>query len=638
MRWLPLDILRIRFIRRCDGGIDCAHTDDGFAQQKERGMTENTNQKIGRYELIRTVGRGSQGAVYLARDPTLDRFVAIKVLTKTNAGLNTMTEDGTPLEARISSKLKHPNIVPIFDAGECGAGPYLVFEYVEGKTLAQILKAKGALSFEEAVPLIAAILNAVATAHASEILHLDLSPRNILIDADNVPRVMDFGLAQYVSIAREPKEFAAGTLRYMAPEHFLKKPLGPWTDVFALGGTFYEIVTGRRAMQGNIREQIQFKIISEDVDFESLKEILHGGAYARFLAGSLEKRREGRYADCSVMSEAFELFLNDTGLAEKARADGSNHSTIDFLLRRMQRTGGFPSISRTLSDINRLTGDDRSANADKLANVILRDFALTGKLLKLVNSAFYGTRASEITSVSQAVVFLGVEKVRMTASSLTFFGHMKGDSAVLKDSMTQSFLSGLISRHLAQREKLPGAEEAFICGMCQNLGENLVIFYFAEEFDDINELRRGKSLDKSAAARGVLGVSYADLGAAVAKTWNLPRPIIESIRGIPPGPLTTPECATDRFRDFAVFANEFCDLFQRYEADNIEHAIVELLATFRPSFSLEPDYCEKLINACFEKLKQYAPIFEINISSSSYCRSVQSWLDERLAMAEQKAI
>jgi serine/threonine protein kinase len=561
--------------------------------------------------------------------------VAIKVLTATDAELNRMTEDGTPLEARISSKLKHPNIVPIFDAGECEAGPYLVFEYVEGKTLAQILKTNGAMSIEDAVPLIAAILKAVATAHASEILHLDLSPRNVLIDADNVPRVMDFGLAQYVSIAREPKEFATGTLRYMAPEHFLGLPLGPWTDVFALGGTFYEVVTGLRAMQGRALEQIQYKIISGDVDFAPLKKDPHGDAFARFLAGSFEKNREGRYADCSVMSEAFELFLNDTGLTDKARADGSNHSTIDFLLRRMQRTGDFPTISRTLSDINRLTGDDRAANADKLANVILRDFALTGKLLKLVNSAFYGTRTAEITSVSQAVVFLGVEKVRMTANSLTFFGHMKGDSAVLKDSMTKSFLSGLVSRHLAQREKLPGAEEAFICGMCQNLGENLVMYYFAEEFEDINRLQAIENLDKPAAARGVLGVSYSDLGAAVAKSWNLPRPIIESIRGVPPGPLAKPEGETDRLRDFAVFANELCDLFQRYERDEVQQAMHELLNRFQPSFSLQPEYCEKLVNACFEKLKQFAPIFEINVSTSSYCKPVQAWLDAQPETAEQ---
>ena len=593
-------------------------------------MADSTHQKIGRYELIRSVGRGSQGAVYLARDPTLERFVAIKVLTATDAELNRVTEDGTLLEARIASKLKHPNIIPIFDAGECPAGPYLVFEYVEGNTLAQVLKTRGPLSIEAAVPLIGAILKAVATAHAAGILHLDLSPRNVLIDADHVPRVMDFGLAQYVSIAREPQGFATGTLRYMAPEHFLGGPLGPWTDVFALGGTFFEIVTGQRAMQGSTVEEIRARIILEDVDFTPLKKDPYGDAFARFLAGAFEKQREGRYADCSVMSEAFELFLNDAGLADKASLDASNHSTIDFLLRRMQRIGDFPTISRTLSDINRLAGDDDGAvNAEKLANVILRDFALTGKLLKLVNSAFYGKRVTEITSVSQAVVFPGVETVRVTANSLALFGHMKGDSGTLKDSMTKSFLSGLIARHLAQLNKLPAAEEAFICGMCQNLGENLVMYYFAEEFEEINEVRRSKGVDKSAAARGVLGVSYSDLGVAVARTWNLPRPIIESIRGVPPGLLSAPADETERLRDFAVFANELCDLFQSCEREELRNGIHKLLARFEPSFSLEPEYCLKLVNACIEKLKQFAPIFQINVTSSKYCRLVQSSLHEQ---------
>jgi serine/threonine protein kinase len=593
--------------------------------------------KIGRYEIIRRIGRGSQGSVYLGRDPTLDRFVAVKILTATDAELNKIDEDGTPLEARISSKLKHPNIVPIFDAGECMAGPYLIFEYVEGLPLAQVLKHKGPLSIEDAVPMISAILQALGNAHAAEILHLDLSPRNILIDADNAPRVMDFGLAQYVNIAREAQDSATGTLRYMAPEHFMGDPLGPWTDVFALGSTFYEVVTGQQAMRGKTLEQIQYQIIAGEVDFEAMKTMPHGEAFARFLAGAFEKGREGRYADCSTMQEAFQLFLEESGLGGAPNKDGSSHSTIDFLLRRMQRTGDFPAISRTLSDINRLTGDDKQANADKLANVILRDFALTGKLLKLVNSSFYGTRASEITSVSQAVVFLGVEQVRMTANSLAFFGHMKNDSSVLKDSMTKSFMSGLIARHLALRAKLPGAEEAFISGMCQNLGENLVIFYFPDEFEDIVDLQRREGLDKVAAARGVLGVGYAEVGAAVAKTWNLPRSITEAIRGVPPGALMVPQSDEEMMRDLAVFANELCDLFQQHERDDVEFALKDLMARFEPSVRLEYAFCQKLVAAVFEKLKQFAPIFEINVATNDYCRSVQAWVDVQPAANEATA-
>ncbi|MBT8080688.1 MAG: HDOD domain-containing protein [Gammaproteobacteria bacterium] len=589
-------------------------------------MSATEKPKIGRYEIVESIGRGAQGAVYLGRDPVLDRLVAIKVLTERDAELQNKADDGAPLEARISGRLKHPNIVPIFDAGECKVGPYLVFEYVKGQTLAEILKTRGALSIEDAAPLIAAILKGMAAAHAADILHLDLSPRNVLIDADGMPRVMDFGLAQYVSTARETKDYATGTLRYMAPEHFRGEALGQWTDVFALGSTFFEVVSNQKAMAGGTMEGIQARIMTADVDYSAIAGQPHGDEFVRFLAGALEPSREGRYADCSVMSEAFDLFLESAGLA--AGLDrGSSHSTVDFLLRRMQRTGDFPTISRTLSDINRLTGDDGVANADKLANVILRDFALTQKLLKLVNSAFYGARASEITSISQAVVFLGVEQVRMTANSLSFFGHMKGDSAQLKDSMTRSFLSGLIARHLARRARLKAAEEAFICGMCQNLGENLVMFYFADEYRDIRELRSAKDLGKAAAARGVLGVSYADLGAAVAREWNLPKSIIESVRGVPPGPLAKPASEDEQLRDFAVFANDLCELFQKCCLDELDDALTGLLERFAPSIAVEPDYTRKLVAAGFEKLKQYAPIFEINVAKSGYCSAVQAWVD-----------
>ncbi len=599
-------------------------------------MTEQL-QSIGRYEIIRPIGSGSQGAVHLARDPVLDRFVAIKVLNGSSSELNSLSDDGTPLEARISSKLKHPNIVPIFDAGQHNGDPYLVFEFVEGTTLAEQLKTQGKMSIEDAVPVIAAVLKALAAAHESEILHLDLSPRNILIDSDKVPRVMDFGLAQYVNFTHQSSETVTGTLRYMAPEHFLNKPLGPWTDVFALGGTFYQMITGEHAMKGMTVEQVQLQIISANVDYDLLKKIPHGVEFIRFLQGALERDREGRYADCGVMSEAFAIFLQETGLGELAENADTNHSTIEFLLRRMQRKADFPTVSRTLSDINQMTGEDSRVSADKLANVILRDFALTSKLLKLVNSAFYGTRANEITSVSQAVVFLGVEQIRLTANSLTFFGHLKGDSAILKDSLTRSFFSGLIARHLAQRAKLPRAEEAFICGMCQNVGENLVIYYFPDEYADIKALQEDKGLGKMAASRGVLGVSYAELGAAVAKTWNLPRSIVDSVRGLPPGAVGKPKDESAALRDIAVFANDLCELFQSRSSDEMRPEMLFLLKQFEASIPLETEYCVKLVGAGYQKLKEYAPIFEINVESSDYCRAVHNWLEQQMEISARIA-
>lgn len=600
-------------------------------------MSKTQTYTIGRFEVLRTLGKGSQGSVYLAKDPTLDRLVAIKVITAADTGLAMRSDNGTPLEGVIASKVNHPNIVPIFDAGECDIGPYLIFEYVEGEPLSDVLKKNGPYTVSEAAPLFSAILKALGTAHAAGIVHLDLSPRNVLLDKHNVPKVMDFGLSQFASLVPKSGKTATGTLRYMAPEHFLGTKLGPWTDVFALGSTFFELITGHRAMRGDTLKDIQTSIVKADVDLSVLSLDPHGEAFARFLSGALERKQEGRYADCAVMKEAFELFLKEAGLGDRADATGATHSTIDFLMRRMQRKKDFPTISSTLADINRLTGDDASASADKLANVILRDLALTSKLLKLINSAFYGSRSAEITSISQAVVFLGVQTVRMTANTLTLFGHLKGDSAELRDSMIRSFLSGLIARHLAQRARLADAEEAFICGMCQNLGENLVIYYFADEYDEIAALQNEKRLDRAAASRGVLGVSYADLGAAVASTWGLPASIVDAIRGLPVGPVVEPANESEQIRDIAVFANRLCGLFTASPTDSTSSELEKLLVEFRASVPLDDDYALKLINAGFEKLNQYSQLFELDVAKSPYCRALRGWLDQQISETPEQA-
>lgn len=593
-------------------------------------MTQSSRRTIGRYEFLRQIGRGSQGTVHLARDPVLDRYVAVKVLNGADPELNLKDADGTPLEARIASKLKHPNIVPIYDAGEADSDPYLVFEYVEGTPLAARLAEDGALTIEEAVPVIAAVLQGMSAAHDADVLHLDLNPRNILVDTDGVPRIMDFGLAQYVNFTTQDDEMVSGTLCYMSPEHMLGRAIGTWTDVFALGCTFYELVTGRRAFQGLSVEEVQLQIIGVQIDFGALEVLPHGNAFARFLRGALERDSAGRYADASVMNEAFSVFLAETALADMAEAGDSSHSTIEFLMRRMQRRKDFPTVSQTLSDINRMTGDDSAACANQLSNVILRDFALTSKLLRLVNSAFYGTRSAEITSVSQAVVFLGLEQVRMTANSLMFFGHLKGDTAELKDSLTRSFLAGLVARHLAQQLKLPNAEEAFISGLCQNLGENLCIYYFPEEYGDILALQAEKNLDKAAASRGILGVSFAELGAAVARSWKLPDTIVAAVRGLPPGPVQVPADDDAAMRDIAIFANELCDLFQSRTRDEMQSELHWLLLAFKRSVAVERDYCVKLVAAGFQKLREFAPIFEIQVASSRYCKAVREWLDVQL--------
>ncbi|HPP46644.1 MAG TPA: serine/threonine-protein kinase, partial [Accumulibacter sp.] len=206
------------------------------------------NKRIGRFEILRELGRGAQSIVYLALDPHLQRQVAIKTLhfARADAQQNRQLLD----EARMVSQLRHPNIVPIFEADEEEGDLYLVFEYVPGRNLAELIK-KGALTADKALPLLRGVLEAIAHAHTAGIIHRDLKPSNILLDEKGVPRVMDFGIAARAANAAEDGKQLSGTPAYMAPEYITRRVSNEQSDVFSVGLIFYELLAGQRAVSGS---------------------------------------------------------------------------------------------------------------------------------------------------------------------------------------------------------------------------------------------------------------------------------------------------------------------------------------------------------------------------------------------------
>ena len=596
-------------------------------------MPETRTRKIGRYEVLRRLGRGSQGSVFLGKDPNLERRVAIKVLTQDD-GLRVMADkDRTSLEGRITGMLKHPNVISIYDAGNFGGRPYLVFEYVPGQTLYELLQTGGSLSVENACQMIGPLVDAIAMAHAEGITHLDLSPRNIMVDRDGIPRIMDFGLSQFTNRIPSREGYAVGTLRYMSPEHMSAKPLGPYTDVFALASTFFEMVTGQPALNGKTTHDIMLKLRDEPVDLQSIHELPNGKAFGRFLKGAFENDYRARYCDGTALQSAFERFLKDSGLHKATVvSETDRHSTVEFLLRRMRRKQDFPTMSRTLLDINRLTDKNSKASADKLANVILRDYALTGKLLKLVNSAYYSGIGGEVTSISHAIVILGLDQLRMIATGLTYIGQMKGAGRELKDSITKSLLSGLMARHLAQRAGLPDAEEAFICGLFQNLGENLVIYYFPEEYAEICELRDSAATDIHSASAAILGIDFNELGAAVAGTWKLPESIVQCMLETAGDDGDDTARGTTSLGHVAIFANDLCRIAQNGAAGNRETALRCLIERFGDRLQVSEEFALKLLAAGMQKLTEHARIFEIDVNRSGYCDAVTNWIDSQVTL------
>jgi tetratricopeptide (TPR) repeat protein/tRNA A-37 threonylcarbamoyl transferase component Bud32 len=217
-----------------------------------------SDERLSKYELIRPLGSGGMGEVYLARDRVLDRRVALKFVS--SARLEEK-EAGRRLvrEARAAAALDHPAICPVYDVFESEGRPCIVMQYVDGETLAARL-ARGSLPPDEAVTLALRIAEALAAAHAAGIIHRDLKPQNIVLTADGRPKLLDFGIAQM----QLPPEVAAsvvthtatvstnpgaivGTPAYTSPEQVLRKPVDGRSDLFSLGAVLFECLTGQPA-------------------------------------------------------------------------------------------------------------------------------------------------------------------------------------------------------------------------------------------------------------------------------------------------------------------------------------------------------------------------------------------------------
>jgi TolB-like protein/Tfp pilus assembly protein PilF len=192
---------------------------------------------MGRFELVRELGRGGFGVVYEARDRELGRLVALKVVA--TGGLGGTREDRLVREAEVAAQLSHPNIVTLHDVGRGAHGPYLVLELLRGETLAERL-GRGRLSVREALRVAVAVARGLAHAHAAGVVHRDLTPGNVFLCEDGQVKVLDLGLAH----AFGARKIEGGTAAYMAPEQERGAPEDERTDVYALGAILYRALTG----------------------------------------------------------------------------------------------------------------------------------------------------------------------------------------------------------------------------------------------------------------------------------------------------------------------------------------------------------------------------------------------------------
>jgi serine/threonine protein kinase len=260
-------------------------------------------QKIGRYEIIEEKGRGAMGAVYIARDPAMDRIVALKTihsLALTGPHAQEFRERFYR-EARSAGGLAHPGIVTIFDVGEQDAVPYLVMEFIEGRTLADAAKNGERFTLERVCEIGQQIAEALGYAHKHGVIHRDIKPANVLLTSKEKygverPKITDFGVAKLGAKELTTTGQMLGTPAFMPPEQFTGAPIDGRSDIFSLGVILYWMATGEHAFPGETITAVSYKVVhTEPVAPRNLNPAVPAG-FDRIILKCLAKAPADRYA------------------------------------------------------------------------------------------------------------------------------------------------------------------------------------------------------------------------------------------------------------------------------------------------------------------------------------------------------
>lgn len=577
---------------------------------------------VGRFEILRELGRGSQSVVYLARDPQLQREVAIKTLHFSRS--DPQKNQQLLSEARMVSQLRHPNIVPIFEVGEERGDLYLVFEYVPGMNLGDFLKKYGRQSPVKAIALIQPVLDALAHAHAAGIVHRDIKPSNILVDADSTPRVMDFGIAARVETLSSDGDAFMGTPAYMAPEYIQRRESSERSDIFSVGLVLFELLTGRKGAQGsNSREMIDY-LVANDVRVPEKVAAELDERLIDLLYKAIARDPAQRFASAAQMRESLDAYLEPE---EQAASSDSRQSTVEFLLRRMRHKSDFPALSESVSTINKLTSSDRESIAN-LSNSILKDFSLTNKILRLVNSAFYRQAGGgNISTISRAVLVLGFDAVRNIAVTVLLFEHLKNKSnaGLLKEEFLRANLAGILAKDVGEKTAPREVEQVFICSMFHNLGRLLSQYYFPDESDELRRVMEQKSCSEDAAAIQVLGITFEELGIGIAQSWGFPGLIVNSMRRLPDGNVRKANTAEERMRILSSFSNELCALISDADPASRDKELRRVRARYGDSVALSEQVLRETMEKSFQDIAHFAGIIGISLKQSAFGRQLQSW-------------
>ena len=279
-------------------------------------------QSMGRYKIIRKLGQGGSGVVYLARDAYIQRQVALKI----SQGISKQSRKQLFLEAQSAGRLSHPNILSIYDTGLYKEFCYIIMEYVEGETLKKKCRPEDLLPLDHCIEIIFKVCSALHYAHKRGVIHRDIKPSNIMLDNRGEPKLTDFGIARITEHKSEKGVW--GTPSYMSPEQLKEEITTHQSDIFSLGCVMYELLTGQRAFSGENDFAIIYKITRENpMPIREVRPDLPE-IFDDIMRKALAKNLEDRYSSC--MDLAYDLRVALRGIM-LPKGDKKVEDIIDLL-------------------------------------------------------------------------------------------------------------------------------------------------------------------------------------------------------------------------------------------------------------------------------------------------------------------
>ncbi|MBR2845239.1 MAG: Stk1 family PASTA domain-containing Ser/Thr kinase [Solobacterium sp.] len=279
-------------------------------------MSGRKNMIANRYEVFKHIGQGGMADVFLAVDTILNRQVAIKIL-RSELSTDAVSVLRFEREAQAATALTHPNIVDIYDVGDYKGHHYIVMEYVEGKTLKQVIQARGALLKEEAVDIMKQLVSAISEAHKRGIIHRDIKPQNVIVKADGTIKVLDFGIALAKgSMQLTQANNVMGSVHYLAPELARGESASVQSDIYALGIVLFEMLTGDVPFKADSAVQVALMHMRNEMPSVRVFNPTLPQSVENIVIRATAKDRTQRYASCNEMLDDLKTCLRPERLNE----------------------------------------------------------------------------------------------------------------------------------------------------------------------------------------------------------------------------------------------------------------------------------------------------------------------------------